>query len=451
VQRELGAVIADVVFAMQSQTTAPRNSRRFDVPHTGTRTSRLLTLSVTLAAGSGCLAPGEDEVHVSETTQAATVSTYTSSGCSTAVVLGLSKQIADEVSCINPTGLRRFASSSRIQLTSNAVMPYLSSVAKTNLESLASTRTVQINSAFRTVAQQYLLYRWKQQGRCGIAAAATPGRSNHESGRALDVANYSALASTFVARGWSRVAGDAVHFDHRASPDIRGLDVRAFQRLWNRNNPGDKIAEDGAYGSATEARLRKAPATGFARGASCTSGAFITGADVVSVDGPDRMEPASQAQYALVVRNHSALEWPASAVLRRPGASPSQLSDDSWMSTTEILQLGIDVPPQSDATMVFQVSAPMVSDETPISEQLELADGSTVLGTFTLALTVIPGLGEPTSAEGDDLHDDGEDGDASAYTAELSGGCSTGGSTGAGALLLVAAVTLPLRRRQRRA
>jgi len=52
----------------------------------------------------------------------------------------------------------------------------------------AARRTLDIASMFRTVAQQYLLYRWFAQGRCGISAAATPGRSNHESGRALESA-----------------------------------------------------------------------------------------------------------------------------------------------------------------------------------------------------------------------------------------------------------------------
>ena len=68
--------------------------------------------------------------------------------------------------------------------------------------------------------------------------------------------------------GWKHdVPGDSVHFDHTSSADIRGEDVLAFQKLWNRNNPSDHIAEDGDYGPQTEARLKKSPATGFAIGA----------------------------------------------------------------------------------------------------------------------------------------------------------------------------------------
>jgi hypothetical protein len=65
-----------------------------------------------------------------------------------------------------------------------------------------------------------------------------------------------------------------VHFDYvgGGTVSLRGLSVQAFQRLWNRNNPSDRIDEDGDYGPATESRLARAPASGFARGASCSAG-----------------------------------------------------------------------------------------------------------------------------------------------------------------------------------
>ena len=36
--------------------------------------------------------------------------------------------------------------------------------------------------------------------------------------------------------------------DHLASPDLRSGNVEAFQRLWNRNNPEDRISVAGIYG-----------------------------------------------------------------------------------------------------------------------------------------------------------------------------------------------------------
>ena len=79
-----------------------------------------------------------------------------------------------------------------------------------------------------------------------------------------------AVGSRLRSNGWDdNVAGDEVHFEYLSSPDIRGADVQSFQRLWNRNNPGDLIAEDGEYGPATETRLAKSPGEGFAVGAMC--------------------------------------------------------------------------------------------------------------------------------------------------------------------------------------
>lgn len=201
------------------------------------------------------------------------VSSFESTSCATSVVLALSVQIAEEVDCLMPGQLVPFAESTTIEFTGSAVLPYLSEVGGSALVEAAAAgggATVRVTSAFRTVVQQYLLRRWFELGRCGITAAAQPGRSNHESGRALDISNYSVWIATFDTHGWSNdVPGDPVHFDHRASPDIRGADVLAFQRLWNRNAPDDPIAEDGDYGPMTADRVARAPAEGFGIGAVC--------------------------------------------------------------------------------------------------------------------------------------------------------------------------------------
>jgi hypothetical protein len=201
------------------------------------------------------------------------VSSFVSSGCSTSVVLSLSRQIAEEVDCLRPGQLVPFEESPTIDIVGSAVLPYLGSPARTALYAAAAAgggRIVRVNSAFRTVVQQYLLRRWFELDRCGITAAAQPGGSNHESGRALDIGNYNDWISLLGARGWSHsVPNDPVHFDHTGSPDIRGTDVLAFQRLWNRNAPDDQIAEDGSYGPITAARVQRAPAEGFGIGAIC--------------------------------------------------------------------------------------------------------------------------------------------------------------------------------------
>lgn len=202
------------------------------------------------------------------------VSSFETSTCSTAAVIELSKQIAEETDCLMPGQLVKFDVVAGLQIAGAAVLPYLGEDARADLYAAAAMAVtpMQITSAFRTVVQQYLLQRWFELGRCNITAAADPGRSNHESGRALDVSNYSAWITILGNHGWAHdVPGDPVHFDHLASADLRGADVLAFQRLWNRNAPDDLIAEDGDFGPATEDRVKRAPAEGFGIGATCAT------------------------------------------------------------------------------------------------------------------------------------------------------------------------------------
>jgi hypothetical protein len=128
-----------------------------------------------------------------------------------------------------------------------------------------------VTSALRTLAQQYLLYRWYRQGRCNIGLAADPGTSNHESGLAVDLSNYRTFRSALEGHGYSWYGpGDLVHFDYVAGgTDIRRYSVRAFQKLWNANHPNDQIAVDGVWGPATASRLARTPAAGFSSGATC--------------------------------------------------------------------------------------------------------------------------------------------------------------------------------------
>ena len=199
------------------------------------------------------------------------VESVVSSTCSTTPVRGLSMQIAEEIRCLAPGLLVPFETSSSVRFASMAVLPYLEADTAAAFQRAAPMLgTVTVNSGLRSLAQQYLLRRWKEQGRCGIRAAALPGRSNHETGRALDLANPAQASKVMASSGFSRLANDPVHFDHLASPDLRDVGVEAFQRLWNRNHPEDRIAEDGSYGPQTATRLARSPSGGFAKGANCT-------------------------------------------------------------------------------------------------------------------------------------------------------------------------------------
>ena len=229
----------------------------------------------------GCASLGDDEpdFHGAESEPAlnaskadgnATVGSYVTSTCTTSSVLGLSLQVAAEVACMAPGALAHFAPGDGISFSGGAVLPYLAAGAIADLRVAArrAGRTIEVISGFRTVVQQYLLSRWHDLRRCSIPAAASPGRSNHESGRAVDVGNWSLVKSSLERSGWAEdVPGDDAHFEHLSSPDIRGKDVRAFQRLWNRNHPHDRIVEDGLYGPQTASRIAASPSGGFAIGA----------------------------------------------------------------------------------------------------------------------------------------------------------------------------------------
>ncbi|MBO6934913.1 MAG: VCBS repeat-containing protein [Deltaproteobacteria bacterium] len=185
--------------------------------------------------------------------------------CSTSGVTGLSNQLAETQMCMFPGRFVRFAPHSGVVLNNGGVRPYLQASARDALWRAASRVTVRVNSAFRTVADQYVLYHADTCFR-----PALPGNSNHQSGRALDVSNASSIRSAMEAQGcrWFG-SSDPVHFDCPGS-DLRSEAVRAFQRLWNINNPGDRIAEDGSYGPVTANRLSRSPANGFSR-SGCTA------------------------------------------------------------------------------------------------------------------------------------------------------------------------------------
>ena len=235
---------------------------------------------------------------------------------------------------------------------------------------------------------------------------------------------------------WSHdVPGDPVHFDHLGSADIRGKDTLAFQRLWNRNHPGDKIAEDGAYGPQTEARLKKSPATGFATGASCTPRAHV--AEIVAVDGPDRIAPGQKAHYRITVSNDTDADWPDTTRLRIADGNASALYDPaSWASNVEVGAIGAPVPAGSLGVVELDIVGPSVATQTPIATELALVDGATQVGSVNLAVTVTPDGDENLSGDSDDQTD-----------GEVSGGCTAGGGAG---WLAFAPVLLVLRRRRRR-
>jgi peptidoglycan hydrolase-like protein with peptidoglycan-binding domain len=154
----------------------------------------------------------------------------------------------------------------------DAVWPLLQPPAKAALARAIRDRGVPlfVTSAYRTIAQQQILYNHYKNNRCGITLAAPPPRSNHQSGLAIDVpvSEVEAWKPYLEKHGWRWLGpADRVHFDYVGSgtKDLRSVAVKAFQQLWNRNNYNDQIAEDGIWGISTLRRLQRSPVKGFGK------------------------------------------------------------------------------------------------------------------------------------------------------------------------------------------
>jgi Putative peptidoglycan binding domain/D-alanyl-D-alanine carboxypeptidase len=187
--------------------------------------------------------------------------------CSTAAVRGLSLQVIDEINLLIPGGVLLPIDNLDVSGGGGGLNLFLQPKAKEALRRAIKRRgkTLQINSCYRTVVQQHILFSW--QGSNCVSIAATPGKSNHEDGFAIDVPDFNGWKDALEAEGWDWFGpGDEVHFTYVGGgvrDDVGDIGVQAFQILWNKNNPQDKIDEDGDYGPETAARLDRSPAGGF--------------------------------------------------------------------------------------------------------------------------------------------------------------------------------------------
>ncbi|HEY4157866.1 MAG TPA: M15 family metallopeptidase [Polyangiaceae bacterium] len=204
----------------------------------------------------------------------ATVQQAAFGSCSTESVDGLSRQIIEQARCIEPNAFVPLPKRPNLVLSAH-VFPYLERGAREHLLRALdahSAATMTINSALRTVAQQYLVWHWAASKSCGVQLATPPGESNHEIGVALDIAEAAKWRPALEAEEFHWLGkSDRVHFDFKgpSAPSQSATDVLAFQKLWNKNHRADAIPENGQYGPSTEQRLKKSPADGFVSGASC--------------------------------------------------------------------------------------------------------------------------------------------------------------------------------------
>lgn len=193
-----------------------------------------------------------------------------------------------------------------VEALGEGVWFYLQPAAKEALQRAISDRGKKLGvfSAYRTIAQQFLLFKQFQEGRCGITAAARPPLSNHQSGLALDIEDHLGWIPFLEAQGWRWLGdSDPAHFDFvgGGTIDLAEINVRAFQRLWNQNNPNDIIDEDGDYGPETELRLADSPAEGFSNGLGMVEIGMETEDQILRLTQPPMTgESVKKIQQALV-------------------------------------------------------------------------------------------------------------------------------------------------------
>ena len=183
---------------------------------------------------------------------------------STAIVNGLSQQLIHQLQLILPNVFVSF-DDLNVDL-SDAAFPYVQASAKQALQSAIQDRGMKllVNSCYRTIAQQMLLYNDRSNNGNPVAP---PGTSNHQTGLAIDIEDPRGWEPYLMKYGWNPLPGDDPHFDYEGGGtiDIRDQSILAFQQLWNKNNPNNQIGEDGGFGSQTEGALNQSPAQGFAK------------------------------------------------------------------------------------------------------------------------------------------------------------------------------------------
>jgi hypothetical protein len=166
-------------------------------------------------------------------------------------------QIIAELQVLTDGGLTKIRHRDGLVLA-EVVHPYLSKDAESSLGKIKYTKNLYLNSCYRTVAQQMVLY--QNANRCGLVAAK-PGKSNHQSGLAIDINDSHYWMEQLESVGWNKLGSfDDMHFDFPGN-NLQKLSVKAFQVLANKNNYS--LTTDGELGAKTLYALSNAPVEGF--------------------------------------------------------------------------------------------------------------------------------------------------------------------------------------------
>jgi MYXO-CTERM domain-containing protein len=162
--------------------------------------------------------------------------------------------------------------------------------------------------------------------------------------------------------------------------------VRAFQRLWNTNNPGDRIGEDGAYGPMTEARLARAPAAGFARnGCTTVPTTPAYAATLVRVSCPAEATAGDRPVAIVEYRNTGTATWDTTGT-RLGTTSPRDrrgafYDSMNWLSPSRPSAVDAATAPGAVGRFSFVLSIPEVGVTQDLADTYALVqEGMTWFG-----------------------------------------------------------------------
>ena len=194
--------------------------------------------------------------------------------CETSSVKGLDAQLIHQVNLIKPGLLVRIDDIPQLRL-GGSVHPWVQKGMRDCLVRLFKRYPdliLIVNSAYRTIVGQALLFSHGENDRCNITIVAPPGASNHNNASSFDLDNWADeyqgrriidIMEDFGFSWLGRRMNDKMHFDCTQCIDMRGISIKAFQYLWNFANPADKLSVDGDYGQLVASRLRISPIYGF--------------------------------------------------------------------------------------------------------------------------------------------------------------------------------------------
>eukprot|EP00118_Oscarella_pearsei_P021009 m.233549 g.233549 ORF g.233549 m.233549 type:complete len:2254 (+) comp40090_c2_seq1:205-6966(+) len=192
-------------------------------------------------------------------------------GCTLSEARGLAQQIADQTLCNSPLLLSELSSDSNF-CVQNEVFPYFLYEAHLSLRERINPslqKSFTVTEGMQPLVFQFIRQKWGERRLCGLDEAVPVGTGAFDRGNALAVTETDKLIKLLPTVKWKISSARTYIKFFENSSDIVEAQLRAFQQLWNVNNPKMPIPVDGVLSQTTIKALLKSPAKGFASGAQC--------------------------------------------------------------------------------------------------------------------------------------------------------------------------------------